>query len=118
MRSSSFSQQGAKPGGVQTAQPEASQAEGAVVEVQTQTAQQLNDCGAVTPLHTHSQSPAEVLLVGASAEQELHQFQRSASFTHLQTQHRGHDGQAGRAATGLKTYLRNFTHELLDSVHL
>lgn len=83
MRSASVSQQWAEPGGVQATQPEAPEAEGAVVEVQTQTAQQLNDGGSFATLHAHSQSPAEVLLVDASAEQELHQIQRTASLTHL-----------------------------------
>lgn len=81
--SASFSQQGAEPGCVQAAQPEAPEAEGAVVEVQTQAAQQLDDRGSIAPLHAHSQSPAEVLLMGASAEQELHQLEGSASLTHL-----------------------------------
>lgn len=83
VRSASFSQQGAEPGCVQAAQPEAPEAEGAVVEVQPQTAQQQNDCGSIAPLHTHSQGPAEVLLVGASAEQKLHQLEGSASLAHL-----------------------------------
>lgn len=53
-RSASFSQQGAEPGRVQAAQPEAPEAEGTVVEVQTQTAQQLDDGGSVAPLYAHS----------------------------------------------------------------
>lgn len=72
MCSASFGQQWAEPGGIQAAQPEAPEAEGAVVEVQTQTAQQLDDRRSLVPLHAHSQSPAEVLLMGASAEQQLH----------------------------------------------
>lgn len=83
VRSASLSQQGAEPGGVQAPQPKASQAEGVVVQVQSQSAQQQDDRGSVAPLHTHSQCPAEVLLVGAPAEQELHQLQGSASLTHL-----------------------------------
>ena len=84
LRSSSFGKQGAEPAGIHVTKFEAPQAQGTVVEVQTQTAQQLNDCGPITQLHTHSQSPAEVLLVCTSADQELHQLQRSASLTHLQ----------------------------------
>lgn len=83
MCSASFSQQGAEPGGVQAAQPEAPEAEGAVVEVQSQSAQQLDDGGPVAPLHAHGQGPAEVLLVDAAAEQELHQLEGSASLAHL-----------------------------------
>lgn len=76
-------QQGAEPGGVQAAQPEAPQAEGVVVQVQPQAAQQLDDGGTLAPLHAHSQGPAQVLLVGPVAEQQLHQLQRPPTLTHL-----------------------------------
>lgn len=83
VRSASLRQQGAEPGSVQAAQPEASQAEGAVVQVQTQSAQQQDDGGSVAALHADGQRPAEVLLVGAAAEQELHQLQGATALTHL-----------------------------------
>lgn len=65
------------------AKPEAPKAEGAVVEVQTQTAEQQNDRGSICPLHTRGQSPAEVLLVCTAADQELRQLEGPTSLTHL-----------------------------------
>lgn len=75
VRSSSFGQQGAQPAGIQAAQSEPPQAERPVVVVQTQPSQQQNDRGSVGTLHAHSQRLAEVLLVSASADQELHQLE-------------------------------------------
>lgn len=49
-----FGQQGAQPSGVQSAESEASQTEGAVVEVQTEPAEQQDDDGPVGPLQAHS----------------------------------------------------------------
>lgn len=81
--SASLGQQGAEPGGLQPAQPEAAQAQRAVVQVQAQTAQQLDDGGPVAAPHAHGQSAAQVLLVGATAQQQLHQLQGPATLTHL-----------------------------------
>lgn len=86
LRSSSFSQQGAQPAGIQAAQPETPQAERAVVVVQTQTSQQQYDCGSVSTLHAHSQRLAEVLLVGAAADQELQQLQGTPPLADLTTE--------------------------------
>lgn len=86
LRSSSFSQQGAQPASIQAPQPETPQAERAVVVVQTQTSQQQYDRGSVSTLHAHSQRLAEVLLLGASADQELHQLEGTAPFADLPTE--------------------------------
>lgn len=86
VRSPSLSQQGPQPAGVQAAQPEPPQAEGAVVVVQAQAGQQQDDRGSVSALHAHRQGLAEVLLVGAPADQELHQIQGAAPLAHLETQ--------------------------------
>lgn len=80
-----FCQQGAKPGGIQATQFEAPQTEGAVVEVQTQAAQQLYDRRNVSSLHAHGQRSAQLLLVSSTTDEELHQLDGSSSLTHLPT---------------------------------
>lgn len=85
MRSSSLSQEGAQPAGIQAAQSEPPQAERAVVVVQAQTSQQKDDRRSVGKLHAHSQRPPEVLLVGPSADQELHQLEGAPPLAHLRT---------------------------------
>lgn len=89
VRPSSFSQQGAQPACIQAPQPETPQAEGAVVVVQTQTSQQQYDRGSVSALHAHSQRLAEVLLVGATADQELQQLEGTAPLADLPAQEPG-----------------------------
>lgn len=81
--SASLRQKGAEPGSVQAAQPKAAQAEGAVVQVQAQSAQQQDDGGSVAALDADGQRPTEVLFMGAAAEQELHQLQGASALTHL-----------------------------------
>lgn len=54
--------------------------------VQAQTSQQQDDCGSVSTLHAHSQGLAEVLLLGASADQELHQLEGTAPLADLTTE--------------------------------
>lgn len=85
MRSSSFSQEGAQPAGIQAAQSEPPQAERAVVVVQAQTSQQKDDRRSVCKLHAHSQRPPEVLLVGTSADEELHQLEGAPPLAYLMT---------------------------------
>lgn len=78
-----FGQQRAQPCGVQPAESETSETEGTVVEVQTKAAEQQDNYGSVAPPHTHSQSPAELLLRRAYAQQDLNQLQRTTFLTHL-----------------------------------
>lgn len=97
VRSASLCQQGAEPGSIQATQSEAAEAEGAVVQVQTQSAQQQDDSGSITALHADGQRPPEVLLVGAAAKQELHQLQGPTTLTHLRQAQRA----TGEAHSGL-----------------
>ncbi|GAA6094560.1 uncharacterized, partial [Tachysurus ichikawai] len=63
-----FREQCIEPYGIEMAEPEASQAEGAVCRVETETSQQENDHRAVSPPHTHTQSPTQLLLMHTTAD--------------------------------------------------
>lgn len=87
---SSLNEQSAQPGRVQPSKSEAPETQSAVVEVQPESSQQLDDGGPVSTLHAHRQSSAKVLLLGSSAQQQLHQLQRSSTLTDLDTAQEEH----------------------------
>lgn len=65
---------------------ETSQAQSVVGGVQAKAAKEQDDSRAVSSLHTHTQSPTQLLLMNPTTNQHLNKSQRPAMLTHLYTQ--------------------------------